>query len=88
MLFFRRTVLLGGMGAAGVMNVVLLNYCYDVPVKLLSTHLFLMALFLLVPDAGRLWAVLVMNRAVEPVHERSDPLTIPRFHNWAIPSSP
>ncbi len=51
LLLFRRTTLLGALVSAAVMlNVVMLNYCYDVPVKLYSTHLLLMAVFLTAPD--------------------------------------
>lgn len=47
---------------AAVTNVFVLNMCYDVPVKLLSLHLLVMALFLLLPDLPRLTGVLVLNR--------------------------
>mgnify|MGYP006988471133 CR=1 FL=1 len=64
-LLFRRTTLLGALLAAGVLtNVVMLNLCYDVPVKLYSTHLLLMACLLILPDAGRLCGFLILNRAV------------------------
>src|SRR5581483_937378 len=63
LLLFRRTTTLGAMVSFGVLlNVALLNYCYDVPVKLYSTNLVLMALFLLAPDFRRLANVLVLNR--------------------------
>src|SRR5689334_14063011 len=46
LLVFRRTTLLGALVCIGVMaNVVMLNFSYDVPVKLYSTHLLLMAVF-------------------------------------------
>jgi len=46
LLLFRRTVTLGAIAsAAALLNIVLLNFCYDVPVKLYSAHLLLMALF-------------------------------------------
>ncbi len=68
LLLFRRTASLGALVSFAVMtNVAALNYCYDVPVKLYSTHLALMALFLLLPDLQRLANVLVLNRASEPV---------------------
>ena len=68
LLLFRRTTTLGAMVAAAVLtNVVMLNFCYDVPVKLFSTNLLLMAIFLGVPDLGRLANVLVLNRAVNAV---------------------
>jgi hypothetical protein len=65
-LFFRRTTTLGALLAAAVMaNVVMLNFCYDVPVKLNSTHYLAICLFLLAPDVRRLAGVLVFHRAVE-----------------------
>jgi hypothetical protein len=55
----RRTTLAGALLSAGVMtHVVVLNFCYDVPVKLFSTALVFMALFLIAPDAKRLFAFL------------------------------
>jgi uncharacterized membrane protein YphA (DoxX/SURF4 family) len=71
LLFFRRTTTLGALVVAGVMtNVVMLNLCYDVPVKLLSTHLLLMAVFLLLPELRRLANVLVLNRPAAPADLR------------------
>ena len=62
LLFFRRTSTLGAMAAAAVMtNVVMLNLCYDVPVKLYSMHLLLMALFLLLPDFAPMWNFFVLR---------------------------
>jgi hypothetical protein len=53
----RRTTLAGALVSAGVMtHVVVLNFCYDVPVKLFSSALLFMALFLAAPDAKRLFA--------------------------------
>jgi len=43
-------------------QIFILNMAYDVPVKLFSFHLILMALVLLAPDARRLLNVLVLNR--------------------------
>ena len=48
-----------------------LNMTYDVPVKLFSFHLILMALVLLAPDARRLWNVLVLDRPAPPATHRS-----------------
>jgi len=45
----------------------MLNFCYDVPVKLYSSHLLLMAVFLAAPNAKRLIEFFVFNRAAEPV---------------------
>lgn len=67
LLLFRRTALLGALVAAAVLlNVVMLNFCYDVPVKLYSTNLLLMSVFLLVPDITRLANLFVFNRAAPP----------------------
>lgn len=64
----RRTTLLGALVSLGVLtNVVALNFFYDVPVKLYSSHLLAMAIFLIVPDLRRLVDLLVLHRGVEPV---------------------
>jgi hypothetical protein len=67
----RRTTLLGALVCVGVMsNVVMLNFCYDVPVKLFSSHLLAMAVFLTAPALGRLANLFLLNRRVEPVEFR------------------
>lgn len=69
LLLFRRTTTLGALVSAGVLlNIVMLNFSYDVPVKLYSSHLLLMAIFLLIPDLGRLANLLVFNRPTQPVN--------------------
>lgn len=69
LLLFRRTTLVGSFLATGVLlNVVMLNFCYDVPVKLYSANLLLMALFLLLPDISRLANLFLFNRTVAPVN--------------------
>ena len=71
LLTVRRTTLLGALVSLGVMsNIVMLNFCYDVPVKLYSLHLLAMAVFLIVPDLRRLVDVFVLGRRVEPVEIR------------------
>jgi len=56
LLTMRRTVLLGALITAGVMtHVVVLNFTYDVPVKIYSTVLLLAALTVAAPDAKRLF---------------------------------
>ncbi len=65
LLFFRRTTALGALATMAVLsNVVMINFAYDVPVKLYSSHLFLMGLFLLWPDMDRFLGVFVFNRPV------------------------
>ena len=68
LLLFRRTTTLGALIAFPVLlNVVLLNFFYNVGVKISSTHMLLMSVFLLVPVFGRLINVAVLNRAAEPI---------------------
>jgi hypothetical protein len=65
LLLFRRTRVVGALVLVAVLaNVVLLNLCFDVPVKLFSIHLWLMALFLAAPALPRLAATLVLERPV------------------------
>lgn len=79
LLFFRRTTTLGSLVVIAVMtNVVILNLCYDVPVKQYSMHLLLMGVFLLLPDLGRLANLLVLNRPVAPAN-----LAPPLTARWA-----
>jgi uncharacterized membrane protein YphA (DoxX/SURF4 family) len=67
LLMFRRTALLGALMTVVVMfNVVVLNFCFDVPVKLFSSLLLLIALFLIAPELGRLINLLILNKPVEP----------------------
>jgi hypothetical protein len=71
LLTMRRTLLLGALVSAGAMaNVVLLNFSYDVPVKIFSSHLLAMAIFLILPDLRRLANLFVLNRPVEPAEDR------------------
>ena len=63
LLFVPATATLGALVAlAATIQIFTLNMTYDVPVKLFSFHLILMALFLLAPEARRLLNVLVLNR--------------------------
>lgn len=67
----RRTALLGSLVCFGVMShVAMLNFSYDVPVKLFSMHLLAISLFLMAPDLGRLARMFVLNRPVEPADLR------------------
>jgi hypothetical protein len=59
LLLFRRTTTLGALILVAVLvNVVMLNFCYDVPVKQFSLLLLAAAIVLALPDARRLAAVL------------------------------
>jgi hypothetical protein len=62
LLLFRRTALLGALiSFAVLLNVVVLNFCYDVPVKLYSLNLLLLSAFLILPETRRLLRVFVLN---------------------------
>lgn len=66
-LVFRRTAGLGAILAIAVMlNVVMINFCFDVPVKLFSSHLLAMGIVLALADARRFVDFLVLNRTVSP----------------------
>jgi hypothetical protein len=52
LLLYRRTALAGALFSTFVMtNVVIYNFCYDVPVKLFAANLLLGCIFLALPDA-------------------------------------
>lgn len=65
LLIFPRTATFGALIClADMIQVFMLNMTYDVPVKLFSFHLILLALFLLAPDFPHLVNVLFLNRNV------------------------
>jgi hypothetical protein len=67
LLLLPRTTLLGAVvSAANMLLVFLLNMCYDVPVKLPSLHLLVMAVILVAPDLRRLADVFLYNRRTGP----------------------
>ncbi len=67
----RRTTLLGALVCIGVLaNVVMLNFSYDVPVKLYSSHLLAEAVFLAAPDLKRLIDFFVLGRGATPLQLR------------------
>ena len=68
LLLSRRTTLLGALITFGVMvNVMMMNYCYDVPVKLLSTHLVAFSLIIISFWGKNLIDFFFGGRAFEPV---------------------
>ena len=84
LLVFRRTATVGALIIFGVMvNVMMLNFCYDVPVKQYSFHLVLMALLIALPDFPRLANVLIWNRPTEPGNLMTPPYTN-RFTIWIL----
>lgn len=63
LLFFRRTTPMGALVLTVLMtNVALMDFCYDVSVKMLALHFLLMSIFLLAHDTTRLLNVLALNR--------------------------
>ena len=67
LLFFRKTTTLGAillLVVAG--NIMAINYCFDVPVKLLATTLVAMSLFLLARDTQRLLNFFFRNLDAPP----------------------
>ena len=81
LLVFRRTTTLGALVLCAVLaNVVLMNYTFDVPVKLFSTNLLLMAIYLAAPDAKRVFGVLVLDRGAEP--RVTTPLIAKSWMRW------
>jgi len=67
LLLWRRTTTLGALVlAGGLTNVAVLNFAYDVGVRLNATIYVLMALVLLAPEAGRLANLFFMNQPVPP----------------------
>lgn len=84
LLIFRRTASLGALVSFAVLaNIVALNFCYDVPVKLFSTNLLLMAAFLAAPDIMRLANILVLNRPA-PAADLSAPHFTRRWVRIAV----
>jgi hypothetical protein len=68
LLWYRRTTLFGALLTTIVMlNVFVLNMCFDVPVKLYSAHIVLMAVWLMLPDVPRLVSAFALHRAVPGV---------------------
>jgi hypothetical protein len=64
-ILFRRTATFGALVSITVlMNVVALNFCFDVPVKIYSSNLLLMAIFIAIPDMQRLINFFFRNKAV------------------------
>jgi hypothetical protein len=74
---FRRTTTLGALIVAGVMtNAAMMNLTFDIPVKLFSIHLVLMAAVLIFADRQRMVAVFLKNK-VTPSIEYYQPLSHP-----------
>jgi hypothetical protein len=74
LLFVPWLTALGSLVCIGVLtNIFVLNMCYDVPVKLFSLHLLLMAVFLAAPDLRKLANLFIFQRPTRLSH------TVPLF---------
>jgi hypothetical protein len=63
LLLFRRTRLIGGLLATGIMiNVLMINLCFDISVKLYSAFLLLLSLIIVAPETRRLWDFFIWNK--------------------------
>jgi hypothetical protein len=63
LLLYRRTATLGILVATGVfINVMMLNLCYDIPVKIFSIHIVLMCFFLLANEFDRIVCFFILNK--------------------------
>lgn len=68
LLFLPRTAVLGAaLSLASTAQILLMNMTFDIPEKLLSSHLLLISLVLLAPYLRRLVDVFVLQRACEPL---------------------
>jgi uncharacterized membrane protein YphA (DoxX/SURF4 family) len=66
LLLFRKTTLVGALLSLMVMgNVVVMNFCYDVPVKLFSSTLELMALYLAAPYFKKMFRIFILHQPGE-----------------------
>ncbi len=63
LLLFHKTKTLGALLSVAVMsNVVLMNFCFDVPVKLFSSHLLLISIIILMPNLKKLYNFFILNK--------------------------
>jgi uncharacterized membrane protein YphA (DoxX/SURF4 family) len=71
LVLFRRTTTLGALILIAVLtNVVMLNFCYDVDVKINSAHYLAMCIFLAIPDLRRLADLLLLHRSISSTEWR------------------
>jgi hypothetical protein len=68
LLLFRRTATLGALLSVGTFGfIAMLDFCFNVPVRLLVSHLLFISLFIVAEDRKRLLRFFVFNRPVEAV---------------------
>jgi len=63
LLLFRRTTTIGAILSASVFSfVVMMDFCFNVPVRLLASHLLIISIFLMLEDRRKLTNVFFLNR--------------------------
>jgi hypothetical protein len=85
LLLWRRTAPLGALISVVMMaNVALMDFCYDVSVKMLAAHFLAMSAFLLAHDAERLLGVLAFNRTAPARDLEKETITVtnPKIRRW------
>jgi hypothetical protein len=76
LLLYRRTATLGVLIATTVfINVMMLNLCYDIPVKLYSMNLVLLCIYLLANEYRRMACFFVLNKPAACCSVYDQPLT-------------
>jgi uncharacterized membrane protein YphA (DoxX/SURF4 family) len=66
LLLFRRTTPLGALLAVAVTtNIVLVNFSFDVPVKIFSSHLLFLSFVILTPFAVSIFRFLILNQSAQ-----------------------
>lgn len=76
LLLYRRTATMGVLVATAVfVNVMMLNLCYDIPVKLYSMNLVLMCLYLVANESDRIACFFVLNKPAATCSIYHYPLT-------------
>jgi hypothetical protein len=76
LLLWRRTATMGVLVATGVfINVLMLNLCYDIPVKLFSMTLVVMCMYLLVNEYKRIACFFLLNKVAPACTMYHHPIT-------------
>ncbi len=76
----RKTSTLGAFITMGVMmHVAVMNFMYDIPVKIFSVHLALMALFIFSTDLKRFINVFIQNKAIKK-YDYYNPIKDKTYH--------
>ena len=66
LLLFRRTTTIGAILATCVFSfVVMMDFCFNVPVRLLASHLLIISIFLILEDRQKLLNVFLLNKPTQ-----------------------